>query len=129
MLRISEEYLRMWPRDFFHIKGQQAELRQSLNKPGVYILYRAGTPYYIGQARSLYTRLSKHADIDSRYGNFWDMFSAFIIQDSALRNQIEAILIAAMPTANARRPREFTRVRLSPRLKDAYYGHRFPTQQ
>jgi hypothetical protein len=42
---------------------------------------------------------------DARRYNFWNFFSAFVVLESGYRNEIEAILIAAMPTANSARPR------------------------
>ena len=73
-----------------------------LKKPGCHILYRDGVPYYIGQAKKLRGRLWQHACVpDSRYYNFWNHFSAFVVEDPDHRNEIEAILVAAMPTANS----------------------------
>jgi hypothetical protein len=114
--RISDEYVRMWPRDLFHIKGQQGALKKELDRAGVYILYRGSTPYYVGKAVSLYDRLYDHSNIDSRYGNFWDMFSAFLVAgDDA---------IAAMPTANGSHPKPFKRIHLTKALKNAYFKQR-----
>jgi hypothetical protein len=77
-----------------------------LNEPGVYVLYRDDIPYYVGQAANkLRYRLWGHACAPGeRYNNFWNYFSAFVIKDDWLRNLVEAILIAAMPTANGARP-------------------------
>jgi hypothetical protein len=36
--------------------------------------------------------------------NFWTHFSAFVVEDVAHRNELEGILIAAMPTANSATP-------------------------
>jgi hypothetical protein len=77
-----------------------------VNEPGVYVLYRDGVPYYVGQALKLHDRLWAHACSPSaRYYNFWNHFSAFVVDSPAQRNQVEAILIAAMPTANGAKPR------------------------
>jgi len=40
-----------------------------------------------------------------RYYNFWDKFSAFAVPDEKGRNELEGILIAAMPTANSSKPK------------------------
>ena len=81
-------------------------LRECLDTPGVYILYRDDQPYYIGQALRLIKRLSTHAlKPNARRYNFWNYFSAFEIQDQYRRDEIEAILISAMPTANSSRPK------------------------
>jgi len=110
------EYARMWPREvFYHLvpnvsgKGKQVHLSKGLelvNEPGVYVLYRDGIPYYVGQATKLRHRLWAHAcSPAARYHNFWNHFSAFVIKSPHLRNQVEGILIAAMPTANGAKPR------------------------
>jgi hypothetical protein len=111
----------MWPREVFYRfvekekgmekegkKGSRLLFRQIplLTKPGVYVLYRDTEPYYIGQAQKLRTRLNQHASMPgSRYYNFWNFFSAFVVEDQTHRNEIEAILIASMPTANSAKPR------------------------
>ncbi|MGB7553452.1 MAG: GIY-YIG nuclease family protein [Candidatus Korobacteraceae bacterium] len=75
-----------------------------LARPGVYVLYRDDEPYYVGQAGTLRSRLAAHARVPgSRYFNHWNYFSAFVVNKEDL-NRIEAILIAAMPTANGRKP-------------------------
>lgn len=107
-------YARMWPRAVFSKvspkeggkKSIMAKSFEFLNRPGVYILYRDHEPYYIGQAKRLYTRLWLHAvHVEHRYFHFWNFFSAFAIDDPKQRSEIEGILIAAMPTANSARPR------------------------
>jgi predicted GIY-YIG superfamily endonuclease len=120
--QILGQYARMWPREVFYRlvpkarKGEQQKghsgsrllFRQIdlLTKPGVYVLYRDTEPYYIGQAQKLRTRLNEHACMPgSRYYNFWTFFSAFVVEDQKHRNEIEAILIASMPTANSAKPR------------------------
>ena len=119
--QILDQYARMWPREVFHRlaekkkglpKGHKSGPKQMykeillLTKPGVYVLYRDTEPYYVGQAKKLRLRLYEHAcRADSRYYNFWNFFSAFVVEDSEARNEIEGILIASMPTANSMRPR------------------------
>jgi predicted GIY-YIG superfamily endonuclease len=121
--QILGQYARMWPRDVFYRlvpkaakKGEQKKGRGGskllfreidlLKESGVYILYRDDVPYYIGQATKLRLRLREHACAkDSRYYNFWNYFSAFVVKDENHRNQVESILIAAMPTANSAKPR------------------------
>jgi len=111
----------MWPREVFHRlaerkkrvqKGEKSGPRllfreiEPLKKPGVYVLYRDAVPYYVGQAQKLRLRLNPHACVpDSRYYNFWNFFSAFVVEDRNDRNEIEGILIASMPTANSAKPR------------------------
>jgi hypothetical protein len=104
----------MWPREIFdHVPeddaGRNKPLAKSiefLNEPGVYVLYREDVPYYVGQADRLRRRLWSHAmKPEGRYYNFWNFFSAFVVIDATDRNEIEGILIAAMPTANSAQPR------------------------
>ena len=113
---VVEEYARMWPREVFDClvrnergKGRNVILGKGLelvNQPGVYVLYRNEIPYYIGQAAKLRHRLWSHAGSPGgRYSNFWNYFSAFVIRDPKMRDEIEGILIAAMPTANSAKPK------------------------
>lgn len=110
-------YARMWPREVFYclIPNENGSNRKKIvlakglefvNKPGVYVLYRNDIPYYVGKAQKLRHRLWAHACTPgARYHNFWNYFSAFVITDRDLRNRVEEILIAAMPTANSAKPR------------------------
>ena len=113
--KIVSSYARVWPREVFEKfppsngKGRQAILAKGLSfldGPGVYILYRNDQPYYIGQADRLGSRLRKHANRpEGRYYHFWNFFSAFAVPDENMRNELEGILIAAMPTANSAKPK------------------------
>lgn len=100
--------VRMWPRALFHMRKGKKVLRAALKSPGVYVLYRDDRPYYVGKTRNpLIRRLGGHAlKPNWRRYNFWNYFSAFDIKDETHRNEIEAILISAMPTAaNSSRPK------------------------
>lgn len=103
----TKQFFRMWPRAVFHVKDGKEFLQSSLKSPGVYVLYRDDQPYYIGKAGdSLIKRLRTHAlQPNSRRYNFWNYFSGFEIADRDHRDEIEAILISAMPTANSSRPK------------------------
>lgn len=111
--RFVGAYARMWPREVFDHYDTSQSRKQALveglelfDKAGVYVLYRDEVPYYVGQADRMRRRIRKHANLPgSRYYNFWNFFSAFVIQDKAIRNEIEGILIAAMPTANGAKPK------------------------
>jgi hypothetical protein len=99
---------RMLPRALFHMKEGKAILESILKDAGVYVLYRDDEPYYIGRTKkALFKRLKTHAlRPNARRYNFWNYFSAFEIKDDAHRDVVEAILIAAMPTAaNSSRPK------------------------
>lgn len=107
-------YARMWPREMFdHLDPdgmrKSTTLAKSvdfLNQPGVYILYRDDVPYYVGKADRLRRRLWAHAmKPEARYYNFWNFFSAFVVADPDQRNEVEGILISAMPTANSAQPK------------------------
>ena len=108
------QYARMWPREIFdHVAesgvGRNRPLAKSiefLDEPGVYVLYRDDVPYYVGQSDRLRRRLWNHAvRPEARYYNFWNFFSAFVVLEATDRDEIEGILIAAMPTANSSEPR------------------------
>ena len=97
--QIVEEYARMWPREVFDCLisnedgGRKRILGKGLdlvNKPGVYVLYRNDIPYYIGQTTKLRHRLWSHAGLPGgRYSNFWNYFSAFVIYDPKMRDEVE----------------------------------------
>jgi hypothetical protein len=111
----TTQFFRMWPRALFHMKEAKAILERHLAAPGVYVLYRDDIPHYIGKTGTkLLKRLRNHAlKPNARRYNFWNYFSAFTISDPSHRDEVEAILISAMPTANSSQPK-ITRVRLKP---------------
>lgn len=85
--------------------------------PGVYVLYRDDTPYYIGKTRrTLFRRLHDHANKSTdRYFNFWNYFSVFVVPDSNYVDEVEGILIASIPTANSAVPK-IRQIRLPGRI-------------
>ena len=111
-------YASMWPREVFDYKQSGRVLASQLpfltQQKGVYVLYRDEHPYYIGKSGdSLFARLQGHAmNPRRRYYNFWTHFSAFAVPDKKGRDELEGILIAAMPTANGAKPRFGTKERL-----------------
>jgi hypothetical protein len=113
------KFIRMWPRAIFTTPGPKQGKRgkprsiagsiPELEKPGVYVLYRDDQPYYVGQTKGkLRSRLRSHAtNVGSVRGYFWNYFSAFVAENERQIDQIEAILIAAMPSvlSNGASPR------------------------
>jgi hypothetical protein len=102
---IVSKYAKMWPREVFDIKSGNKlleELRGLLSSPGVYVLYGDDQPYYVGKtAKAAFQRIWQHANrAKDRYYNFWNFFSAFAVNQKACIDEIEGILIAAMPTDN-----------------------------
>ncbi len=116
-------YARMWPRKVFNIRngGQlPAEVKKALSEPGVYVLYRDDHPYYVGKTGgSLFDRIWHHAiQSHGRYYNLWNFFSVFVVPGKKQRNEVEGILIAAMPTtANSANPK-FRHLRLPGSVRD-----------
>jgi len=114
LMKAVSAYARMWPREMFdHLDPDGARKSSTLAKsvefldqPGVYVLYRDDVPYYIGQAEKLRRRLWLHAmKPEARHYNFCNFFSAFVVLNAAQRDEVEGILISAMPTANSAQPR------------------------
>lgn len=112
------EYASMWPREILDIRCKNSKrlwVRSPecpLGRSGVYVLYRDDRPYYIGKATRLAERIWAHANHPTDpYYNFWNLFSAFVVKDLKQMDQVEGILIAALPTANSSTPR-ITRLRL-----------------
>jgi len=120
-LKVPFKYARMWPREVFYRrlpkpkpmagsrKTPQAQTQwlyktmDLLAQPGVYVLYLDGVPYYVGQTQDLRSSLAAHARVpQSHYFRHWNYFSAFAVDKKDL-DRIEAILIAALPTANGRK--------------------------
>ena len=121
--RIVTKYARMWPRVAFELTLNPGELyakeAQIFDGPGVYILYRDDRPYYIGKANNkLFNRIRDHAiNMQDTY-YFWNYVSAFAVPNSAKRDELEGILIAAMPTtANGAEPKQLSRVPLTLNIK------------
>ena len=88
-------YARMWPREVFdrdvtaEIPGKRnltlARTLDILRKPGIYILYRDGVPYYIGKATKMRNRLWQHAwNPKTRHYNLWNFFSFFVVERRCL---------------------------------------------
>jgi hypothetical protein len=99
-------FAKMWPRAVFEMKEgnkHPADVKQLLQSPGVYILYRDDKPYYVGKTtRALWLRIWAHANRPKdRYYNFWNYFSAFEVPNHRHIDEIESILIASMPTENS----------------------------
>ena len=119
---IVTAYARMWPRVAFELKLDRevyAETVSMLNKPGVYILYRDEHPYYIGKTNNkLFNRIRAHAtNVQDTY-YFWNYVSAFAVPNSAKRDELEGILIAAMPTtANGAEPKQLSKVPIPSNIK------------
>ena len=95
---IVEEFISMWPREVCDIKEPDKKklfVREfpALQKPGVYVLYRDETPYYIGRAGVLRHRIWAHANQNTdRYYNFWNFFSVFIVSHRKYLAEVERIL-------------------------------------
>lgn len=107
--KLVEHFIRMWPRAIFNTPaegngqpGKTATVARTIKKldqAGVYILYRDDEPYYVGQAKNLRRRLRAHANtVGSLRGYFWNYFSAFLVKDPSHIDEVEAILIAGMPS-------------------------------
>ena len=104
-------YVKLWPREVFYLSNKKLnqEVRELLEKSGVYILYQDFDAFYIGQAESLFTRLRDHAM--KRY-RLWNHFSAFLVPEDSL-DEVEAIMIAATPrTANRSGGKRIPRINL-----------------
>jgi hypothetical protein len=110
------KYAKLWPREVFYIPDKPlSKVRNSLDTPGVYILYQDFDVFYIGQAASLFKRLKQHAD--KRY-RLWNHFSAFAVNENHL-DEVESIMIAATPrTANRQGGRRIDRIHLPPEVRE-----------
>jgi hypothetical protein len=104
--KLVSNFIRMWPRAIFYTpaddgrKGTIASRIEELKNPGVYVLYRDDIPFYVGKTeRKLRSRLRTHAiGVGSLKSYHWNFFSAFIVNDPKHIDEVEAILISAMPS-------------------------------
>lgn len=108
--KIITEFARMWPRVLFEGPKRSAwaaDVRKHLDFPGVYVLYRDEHPYYVGQTKGrLYRRIWSHANRpQTRYFNFWNFVSAFVVPEGKHVDQVEGVLITTMPTVNRATPK------------------------
>jgi hypothetical protein len=91
-----------------------------LERPGVYILYKDDQPFYVGQAKGkLRSRLRAHANSVGGLRTYsWNYFSAFIVENLSYIDEVEAILISAMPSiiSNSSKPK-LTKVKMGPSTK------------
>lgn len=104
-------YAKMWPRGVFDVKDRGKypdNLKDRLRAPGVYVLYRDDQPCCFGKTKraSLFNRIKRHA-VRPRdpYYNFWNFFSAFTVPQASHIDEVEAVLIAGMPSANRANPK------------------------
>src|SRR3989338_10791542 len=108
--KIVSDFARMWPRELFQGPKRPdwaAGVSKPLDFPGVYVLYRDEHPYYVGQTKGkLYARIWHHANRpQARYFNFWNFVSAFVVPYSRRVDEVEALLITTMTTANRATPK------------------------
>jgi hypothetical protein len=131
---VISEYAQMWPRNVYDLKEGKRTLpglRDALHmKPGVYVLYRDEHPYYIGKAtKSLFKRIRDHAlNINDRYYNFWNHFSAFVVPNINHIEEVEGVLIASIAiTANSSTPR-ITKIKMPKDIAERIKAHRAMTK-
>lgn len=121
---IVTKYGKMWPREVFDIFEDNLNTLVVKNLPelkysGVYILYQDDKPYYIGKTkRTFFQRLHDHANVSTDpHFKFWNYFSLFVVPDRNHIDEVEGILIAAMPTANSAAPK-INQIKLPKKLAD-----------
>ena len=96
---LLEGYTEIWPREALEVKELREEVKEKLSCPGVYVLYRYDTPYYVGRAENLWHRLHSHAmRSPSPRHHFWNFFAALAVPRDHI-DEAEAMLIATLPTA------------------------------
>ena len=121
---IVSGFAERWPREVFDIREKKdrllKEAQDLLNSPGVYVLYCDDSPYYIGKTKGrLYSRIYNHANQPGeRYYRYWNYFSVYTVDDIKHLDDVEGILISAIPlAANSSVPR-FQRIKLPRSIKN-----------
>src|ERR1700730_12984129 len=89
-----------------HEAGQSGPRRKPEQTWRLHSVQRRCAILHRQNQEALIKRLSSHAlKPNARRYNFWNYFSAFEIPNPSHRDEVEAILISAMPTANSSRPK------------------------
>ena len=121
---IVSKYAELWPREVFDIRENKnrllTEVKEQLDGPGVYVLYRDDSPYYIGKTEvNLYNRIYNHANQPGKkYYRYWNYFSAFKVDSIEHIDDVEGILIAAIPLASNSSKPKLKRIKLPRSTKD-----------
>lgn len=89
---LIDKFGEMWARN---TKNIQKIPRSKNGGRGVYILYDGSMPVYIGKG-NIHSRIRK-AKRSGRRSEFWDYFSWYAIPDSALRHDVEVLLLRRLP--------------------------------
>ncbi len=125
--KIVSGVAQLWPRDVFNLREGNKyldDVKEILDKKsGVYILYRDDKPYYIGKTKNLFKRLTGYArNPNSKRYHFWNYFTAFIVTKSRLIDDVEAILIRAMPLVDNSAKPKIHRIKIPKNLASKIRG-------
>jgi hypothetical protein len=91
-MALVKAYGEMWARNKTNIKSIPASKEGG---QGVYVLCDGSMPVYIGKG-NIRQRV-RRASVSPTRSPFWDHFSWYIIPDSGLRHDTEALLLRKLP--------------------------------
>jgi hypothetical protein len=89
-MKIVTRYGTMWPRNQEHLN-----LLDEVAGQGVYVLFDGSMPMYIGKG-DIASRIRK-AHRSKRRGQMWDHFSWYVIGNTKLIHDLEALMLRILP--------------------------------
>jgi hypothetical protein len=92
-IALTKQFALHWPRNQENLD----ELEDLAgHKSGIYVLYQGAMPAYIGRG-AISARLCSHGKEGSRKEPFWYRFSCFVIGKTASEQELESLLLEALP--------------------------------
>lgn len=90
---LIKEYGTFWARNPENIREYKSLVRGRAS--GVYVLYSSSAPVYVGKGR-IKSRVTKR-DRGGSKSPYWDHFSWFLVDNSNIEHELEALLLKALP--------------------------------
>ena len=70
------------------------------DQSGIYVLYKDGVPYYVGQASNLPWRIKHH--LEDRHEGKWDAFSFYVVRRTGYLKHLESLLLRIVEPRGAK---------------------------
>jgi len=90
---LIKEYGSFWARNPENIREYRELVRSKAS--GVYVLYSGSAPVYVGKGH-VKTRVTKR-DRGGSKSPYWDHFSWFLVDNSNIEHELEALLLKVLP--------------------------------
>jgi hypothetical protein len=90
---LIKEYGTFWARNKENLAEYKSLVRS--RGSGIYVLYSGSAPVYVGKGR-IKSRVAKR-DRGGSKSPYWDHFSWFLVDNSDVEHELEALLLKALP--------------------------------